>query len=266
MKFATLNNGTRDGKLLLVSRDNSRCRLMTFQRCLLDNWNDYAELENVYKRLCTGEIVGNPVDVSLLHSPLPRAYEWIDGSAYINHIVLVRKARNAEPPETLRTDPLVYQGGSGTFLRPTEDIPLINSAWGLDFESEICVVLGDTPIGTAGEAVDEHVRLVMLCNDVTLRNLIPPELKKGFGFFTSKPSTAFSPFAVTPDELGEHWREGRLNLNMKTIYNGSVFGDVESGPEMHFSFRDIVGHICKSRAFTAGTIVGSGTVSNEDTS
>lgn len=270
MKFATLANGSRDGKLLLVSRDNSRCtelhNIPTLQY-LLDNWDDHAAgLENVYGRLCSGEIVGDPVDISALHSPLPRAYEWIDGSAYINHIVLVRKARNAEPPETLRTDPLVYQGGSGTFLRPTEDIPLINAEWGLDFESEICVVLGDTPIGTAGKAVDEHVRLVMLCNDVTLRNLIPPELKKGFGFFTSKPSTAFSPFAVTPDELGEHWREGRLHLNMKTVYNGNVFGDVESGPEMHFSFRDIVGHICKSRAFTAGTIVGSGTVSNEDTS
>ena len=270
MKFASLNRG-RDGALVVVSKDGRRYQtvpeIADTMQYALDNWNTVeSALQDVYTALNADENSGTPVDVNDLHSPLPRAYEWIDGSAYINHIVLVRKARNAEPPATLKTDPLVYQGGSSVFLRPTQDIPLKNVDWGCDFESEICVVLDDIPMGTSGADVDKHIRLVMLCNDVTLRNLIPPELAKGFGFFNSKPATAFSPLAVTPDELGELWQEGRLHLNMKTILNGEVFGDVESGPEMHFSFRDIVTHVCKTRSFCAGTIVGSGTVSNVDTS
>jgi fumarylacetoacetate (FAA) hydrolase len=269
MKLGTLKNQSRDGQLVVISRDNKRMLpatgvAQTMQEAL-DNWNTSAPLlEAIYTRVNNGE--GEAVDTKKFHAPLPRAYEWIDGSAYINHIVLVRKARNAEPPATLKTDPLVYQGGSGVLLGPTDDIVLHDYNWGLDFESEICVVLGDTPIGTKGEEVDQHIKLVMLCNDVTLRNLIPAELAKSFGFFNSKPATAFSPFAVTPDELGEQWKEGRLYQNMKTTYNGSLFGDVEAGPEMHFSFRDIVGHVCKTRSFTAGSIVGSGTISNEDTS
>jgi fumarylacetoacetate (FAA) hydrolase len=269
MKLATQNNDTRDGRLVVVSSDNTRFTqpsVATMQDALDDWGNCIGELQELSQKLNSDSGFGEILDVSTLLSPLPRAYEWIDGSAYINHIVLVRKARNAEPPETLETDPLVYQGGSGVLLAPTQDIELHNADWGLDFESEVCVVLGDTPLGTKGADVDNHVRLLMLCNDVTLRSLIPPELKKGFGFFNSKPATAFSPFAVTPDELGDAWKEGRIHLNMKTIYNGSVFGDVEAGPEMHFSFRDIVGHVAKTRAFTAGTIVGSGTVSNVDTS
>jgi fumarylacetoacetate (FAA) hydrolase len=270
MKLGSLNRG-RDGALIVISKDGTRYSEVenispTMQQAL-ENWSDVeSKLQKVYTQLNENMNFGHSLDTTELHSPLPRAYEWIDGSAYINHIVLVRKARNAEPPETLRTDPLVYQGGSSVFLRPTEDIPLKNEQWGLDFESEICVVLDDIPMGTTGADVDKHVRLVMLCNDVTLRSLIPLELKKGFGFFNSKPATAFSPFAVTPDELGDNWIEGRLHINMKTWLNGDLFGDVESGPEMHFSFRDIVGHICKTRSFCAGTIVGSGTVSNEDTS
>jgi len=269
MKLGTLKNNTRDGQLVVVSRDNQRLLPATgiadTMQYALDNWDAvYPALNELYSKVNQGE--GDAVDITAFHAPLPRAYEWIDGSAYINHIVLVRKARNAEPPATLTTDPLVYQGGSGVLLGPTDDIVLHNYDWGLDFESEICVVLGDTPLGTSGADVDKHIRLVMLCNDVTLRNLIPAELAKSFGFFNSKPATAYSPFAVTPDELGSAWKEGRLHHNMLTTYNGNVFGDVEAGPEMHFSFQDIVGHVCKTRAFTAGTIVGSGTISNEDTS
>jgi fumarylacetoacetate (FAA) hydrolase len=195
---------------------------------------------------------------------LPRAYEWVDGSAFLNHVILVRKARGAEPPETLRTDPLVYQGGSGVLLAPTDDIPLVDAAWGLDFESEVCVVLDDTPLGTRAADAARHIKLVMLANDVTLRSLVPSELAKSFGFFQSKPATAFSPFAVTPDELGDAWTGGRLQLRVRTTYNGAVVGDCDAGPEMHFSFCDLIAHICKTRAFTAGTIVGSGTVSNAD--
>ena len=238
MKLGSLNRG-RDGALIIISKDGTRYKevehIAPTMQYALDNWNKVeAKLQSVSNELEDGS--GLPLDTKDLHSPLPRAYEWIDGSAYINHIVLVRKARNAEPPETLRTDPLVYQGGSSVFLRPTEDIPLKNEEWGLDFESEICIVLDDIPMGTTGADVDKYIRLVMICNDVTLRGLIPPELKKGFGFFNSKPATAFSPYAVTPDELGADWIEGRLHINMKTWLNGDLFGDVESGPEMHFSF------------------------------
>ena len=270
MKLGTLRNGTRDGELVVVSRDNSRfaraAAVAPTLQAALDRWDESAtELEELYRGLCRDGAAGEPVDISRFHAPLPRAYEWVDGSAYINHIVLVRKARNAEPPETLLTDPLVYQGGSGVLMGPTDDIVLHEEGWGLDFESEICVILGDTPMGTSGKDVDKHIRLFMLCNDVTLRNLIPQELKKGFGFFCSKPASAFSPFAVTADELGEAWNDGRVDLDMQTRYNGSLFGDPAAGPEMHFSFRDIVGHITRTRSFTAGTIVGSGTVSNQDT-
>lgn len=265
MKLATLQNGTRDGQLVVVSGDGQRyekASTATLQLAL-DRWEEEAPvLRALSESLNAG--AGDPLDVSKLHSPLPRAYEWVDGSAFINHIVLVRKARGAEPPETLRTDPLVYQGGSGTFLAPTEDIPLLDPAWGLDFEAEICVVLGDTPQGTKASDAADYVRLVMLANDVTLRNLIPPELQKGFGFFNSKPSTAFSPFAVTPDELGDAWREGRLHRQLRSTINDTLVGDPHAGPEMHFSFYDLIEHICKTRSFTAGTILGSGTISNED--
>jgi fumarylacetoacetate (FAA) hydrolase len=199
-------------------------------------------------------------------SPLPRAYEWIDGSAFINHVVLVRKARGAQPPESLRTDPLIYQGGSGIFLGPKEDICLADIAWGCDFESEVSVILGDVPQGTTKANAEKYIRLVMLVNDVSLRNLIPAELEKGFGFFQSKPASAFSPFAVTPDELGSSWKEGRVHRPLKTWLNGNLFGDPDAGPEMHFSFHDLIAHISKTRAYTAGTILGSGTVSNEDRS
>mgnify|MGYP001240520559 CR=1 FL=1 len=267
MKLATLKNGARDGQLIVVSKDNKRyfeAKCPTLQTAL-DNWDSESpKLNDIFSKLNADSKSGKPVDETKLHSPLPRAYEWIDGSAYINHVVLVRKARGAEPPETLKTDPLVYQGGSGVLLDPRQDIPLANAAWGLDFESEVAVVLGDTPQGTKAKDAHKYVRLVMIVNDVSLRELVPAELAKGFGFFTSKPASAFSPFALTPDELGEAWKDGRVHLPLITHYNGKKFGDPDAGPEMHFSFYDLIEHICKPRSYTAGTILGSGTVSNED--
>lgn len=269
MKLATLRDTHRDGKLIVVRRDNAvyapADSIAPTLQAALDDWaRAQPLLEALAAQVEAGEVDTYPLDVSALHSPLPRAYEWIDGSAYINHIVLVRKARGAEPPETLKTDPLVYQGGSGVFLAPTDDIPVFDEAWGADFESEIAVVLGDTPQGTKASEAAQYIRLVMLVNDVTFRNLIPAELAKNFGFFNSKPATAFSPLAITPDELGDAWRDGRVHLPLHTVYNGAVFGDPDSGSEMHFSFLDLIEHVCKTRSFTAGTIIGSGTVSNED--
>ncbi len=269
MKLATLRNGTRDGQLIVVRRDNAVFTLADDiapnLQAALDDW-DCAEPE-LRKRaaaLEAGDVASESVDTSRLGPPLPRAYEWVDGSAFLNHVILVRRARNAEPPATLKTDPLVYQGGSGVLLGPTDDIPLPDPAWGLDFEAEMCVILGDTPRGITPETAAPHVKLLMLANDVTMRSLIPTELAKSFGFFQSKPATAFSPFAVTPDELGDSWREGRVHLSMKNTYNGDVVGTVHAGPEMHFSFFELMAHIAKTRAFTAGTILGSGTISNED--
>ena len=268
MKFATLRDGTRDGQLMLVRRDNERYTPVQVVETLqeaLDEWEEARPaLEGKYERLNDGDIDGEPIDYGKLDAPLPRAYEWVDGSAYINHIVLVRKARGAEPPETLETDPLIYQGGSGDFLGPREDIPLHDEEWGLDFEAEVCVVLGDTPQGTTAEEAGDYVRLLTLCNDITYRNIIPDEIAKSFGFFQSKPATAFAPFVVTPDEVGDAWKEGRLHHRLRTTYNDELFGDPEAGPEMHFSFFDLIEHMTKTRSFTAGTLLGSGTVSNED--
>ncbi len=269
MKLATLRDGSRDGRLLVVRKDGqvaapSPDGWPTLQRAL-DDW-DAAEpqLRAVSEKLEAGAIDGSPIDPHRLGSPLPRAYEWIDGSAFLNHVILVRKARKAEPPATLETDPLIYQGGSSDLLGPLDPIELHDPAWGLDYESEVCVVLGDVPIGTKAADAAKHVRLVMLANDCTLRNLIPDELAKGFGFFQSKPATAFSPFAVTPDELGDAWRDGRAHVRVRSTYNGTVIGDCDSGPEMHFSFFDLIQHISRTRRFGAGTVLGSGTVSNKD--
>ena len=269
MKLATLRSGGRDGTLVVVTRDGSRyataAAIAPTLQAALDDWaRAEPALRALADELERGRAASQPLDVRALHAPLPRAYEWVDGSAFLNHVILVRKARGAEPPETLRSDPLVYQGGSGVLLAPTDDIPLVDAAWGLDFESEVCVILGDTPLGTRAADAGKHVKLVMLANDVTLRSLVPAELAKSFGFFQSKPATAFSPFAVTPDELGDAWQGGRVHGRVRTTYNGAVVGDCDAGPEMHFSFFDLVQHICKTRAFSAGTIVGSGTVSNAD--
>jgi fumarylacetoacetate (FAA) hydrolase len=265
MRLATLRDGSRDGALIVVLPDGRRYRparaVAPTLQAALDDW---ARCEPLLRALADGGGEALPIDFARLHSPLPRAYEWIDGSAYLNHVRLVRRARGAEPPATLETDPLIYQGGSGTFLGPRDPMPMVDPAWGLDFESEVAVVLGDTPMQTSARDAAGCVRLVMLVNDVTLRNLIPDELAKGFGFFCSKPSTAFSPFALTPDELGDAWQGGRVHLRLKTELDGETVGDADAGPEMHFSFFDLVAHITKSRAFTAGTILGSGTVSNVD--
>jgi fumarylacetoacetate (FAA) hydrolase len=271
MKLATLRDGSRDGRLLVVRRDGevgapSPDTWPTLQRAL-DEW---ISAEPVLRRLADeldrGAHDGAPIDPLRLGAPLPRAYEWVDGSAYLNHVILVRKARGAQPPPTLETDPLIYQGGSGDLAGPRDAIELRDPAWGLDYESEVCAILGDTPVGTSAADAARHIRLVMLANDCTLRNLVPDELAKGFGFFQSKPATAFSPFAVTPDELeaAGGWRDGRLYGRVRSTYNERVIGDCETGPEMKFSFHDLVAHIARTRRFTAGTILGSGTVSNAD--
>jgi len=269
MKLATLRDGTRDGALVVVRRDGAAfARAHDVARTLqsaLDAWDSTEPgLRALSDRLDRGALDGEPLDVRQLHAPLPRAYEWVDGSAYLNHVRLVRKARGAEPPPTLETDPLVYQGGSGVLLGPTDDLVLPDSAWGLDFESEIVVILGDVPLGTRADVAGKYVRLITQCNDVSLRNLIPSELAKGFGFFQSKPATAFGPFAVTPDELGSAWRGGRARVRVRSTLNGRVVGDTDAGPEMHFSFFQLLEHVARTRAFTAGTLLGSGTVSNED--
>lgn len=271
MRLGTLRGAARDGELVVVSADGARCaRAATVAPTLqaaLDDWDDTApRLAVLAGQLDGGGLRGETLDPERLASPLPRAYEWVDASSYLNHVLLVRKARGAEPPETLRTDPLIYQGGSGVLLSPTDDIALADPAWGLDFESEVCVVLGDTPQGTTAADAARCVKLIMLANDITLRNLVPTELAKGFGFFASKPATAFSPFAVTPDELGGAWRDGRVHLRLRSTYNGTVVGDVDAGPEMFFSFYDLIAFIARTRSFTAGTVLGSGTVSNADRS
>jgi fumarylacetoacetate (FAA) hydrolase len=269
MKLATLRDGSRDGRLLVVRRDGAAAAPVdgewrTLQRALDDWERAEPQLRAISKQLDDGSIEGMSIDPARLAAPLPRAYEWVDGSAYLNHVLLVRKARGAEPPPTLETDPLVYQGGSGDLLGPRDPIPLADESWGCDFESEVCVILGDTPQGTRAADAAKHVRLVLLANDVSLRNLIPNELAKGFGFFQSKPATAFSPFAVTPDELGAAWREGRFHGRVRTIYNDQIVGDTDAGPEMHFSFFQLIEHVTKTRRFTAGSVLGSGTVSNKD--
>lgn len=269
MKLATLRTGSRDGALLVVKKDLSgwvsATSVAPTLQAALDTW-DVVEpkLRHLADQLEAGAVKAEPYDATKLMAPLPRAYEWVDGSAYLNHVILVRKARKAEPPPTLKTDPLVYQGGSSEMLGPTQDIVARDEKFGVDFESEVAVVLGDTPMGTTAAEASKYVRLVMLVNDVTLRNLIPDELAKGFGFFQGKPATAFSPVAVTPDELGTAWKDGRVHLTLKTWLNGEIVGDTHAGPEMHFSFFDLMQHITKTRNFTAGTILGSGTVSNEE--
>jgi fumarylacetoacetate (FAA) hydrolase len=269
MRLCTLKNGTRDGELAVVHPDglraaSARAVAPTLQ-VALDDWDRaMPELTKLAAAVASGQVAAEPLDFERVMAPLPRAYEWVDGSAYINHIVLVRKARGAEPPKTLLTDPLVYQGGSSDMLGCRSPIDLVNADWGLDFEAEIGVILGDVPLGTSAADAGKHIKLFVILNDVTLRNLVPAELEKGFGFFCSKPATAFAPFAVTPDELGETLRDGRVHARLRSTYNGELIGDPEAGPEMHFSFHDLVAHVTKTRRFGAGTILGSGTVSNQD--
>ncbi|WP_024301395.1 fumarylacetoacetate hydrolase family protein [Pseudogulbenkiania sp. MAI-1] len=272
MKLATYQNSTRDGQLMVVSRDLTRAvavpHIAASLQAALDDWDKIEpQLQQVYQALNRGEAAGaEAFDQARCHSPLPRAYQWADGSAYLNHVELVRKARGATVPESFYSDPLMYQGGSDNFLPPRAAIPLRDPAWGLDFEGEVAVITGDVTLGAGVEACGRAIRLLMLVNDVTLRNLIPNELAKGFGFFQSKPATAFSPVAVTPDELGEAWEGGKVHLPLLVDYNDAFYGRPNAGVEMQFSFPELVAHVAKTRALAAGSIVGSGTVSNHDRS
>jgi len=274
MKLATLKNGSRDGTLVVVSRDLQWYRAVphicaTLQHAL-DHWDAVApQLEEVYALLNAAhgghgaDAAVQPFDERLCHSPLPRAYQWADGSAYINHVELVRRARNAEVPASFYTDPLMYQGGSDSFIGPHDPIYALSEDWGIDLEAEVAVVTGDVAMGATDDEAARAIRLVMLVNDVSLRNLIPNELAKGFGFFQSKAASAFSPVAVTPDELGADWNGAKLHLPLLVELNRQPFGKPNAGEDMTFNFAQLVAHAARTRELAAGTIIGSGTVSNK---
>jgi len=268
MKLATLRDGSRDGQLVVVSRDLTQCTVVnhiaaTLQDAL-DDWSALApRLARAAEALESGSQPTQRFHESEALSPLPRAYQWADGSAYVNHVELVRKARNAEMPASFWTDPLMYQGGSDAFLAPRDAIRMEDDAWGIDMEGEVAVIVDDTPMGASVDEARDRIRLVMLVNDVSLRNLIPAELGKGFGFFQSKPSSAFSPVAVTPDELGDAWDGGKLHRPLLVDYNDKPFGRADAGVDMTFDFPTLIAHAAKSRPLSAGAIIGSGTVSNK---
>ncbi|MGS0683448.1 fumarylacetoacetate hydrolase family protein [Shewanella sp. 125m-7] len=272
MKLASYDNGRRDGQLMLVSKDLSKAVAVpaiahTMQQ-LMDAWDLLnPQLVELYDALNLG-MMDNAVDFeeSKCLSPLPRAYQWADGSAYVNHVELVRKARGAQMPETFWTDPLVYQGGSDCFIAPKADIALASEEWGIDFESEIAVITDDVPMGVTASNAEKHIKLLMLVNDVSLRNLIPGELAKGFGFFQAKPSSSFSPVAVTPDELNDKWQDAKVHLPLITHLNSELFGRPNAGVDMTFNFSQLVSHVAKTRPLGAGAIIGSGTISNYDRS
>ncbi|WP_018984566.1 fumarylacetoacetate hydrolase family protein [Salinimonas chungwhensis] len=268
MKFATYRNDSRDGQLMLVSRDLTQaCEISDIASTLqyaLDNWaQTEPQLKQRYQQLNDQQIEAQPFNPQRCESPLPRAYQWADGSAYVNHVELVRKARGAEMPESFWSDPLMYQGGSDDFIGPMEDIILPSDEWGADFEGEVAVITDDVPMQCSAEEAAKRIRLIMLVNDVSLRGLIPGELGKGFGFFQSKPASAFSPVAVTPDELGDAWQDSKVHLPLRTTYNGELFGQPEAGEDMTFNFGQLIAHAAKSRNLGAGAIIGSGTVSNK---
>jgi fumarylacetoacetate (FAA) hydrolase len=270
MKLATYKDGSRDGQLIVVSRDLSTAHyasgIATRLQQLLDDWGFISpQLEELSQTLNHGKARhAFTFEPQKCMAPLPRAYQWADGSAFINHVELVRKARHAEVPESFYTDPLMYQGGSDDFIGARDDIVCASTEFGIDFEAEVAVITGDVEMGSAPDAAIDAIRLVMLANDVSLRNLIPAELAKGFGFLQSKPATAFSPVAVTPDELGDSWRGGRLHLNLESVWNGKRVGLCDAGPEMTFHFGQLIAHLSKTRNVRAGSIIGSGTVSNKD--
>ena len=268
MKLASIKNGTRDGELVVVSKDLARCApasaIAPNLQNALDDWSNVApELESLSDQLNSGGVPGQPFDQAQCLSPLPRAYQWADGSAYINHVELVRKARGAEVPESFYTDPLMYQGGSDLFLAPRDPIPLSDPAWGCDMEGEVAVITDDVAIGCTPEEAASHIKLVMLVNDVSLRGLIPAELAKGFGFFQSKPQTAFSPVAVTPDELGDLWKDNLVHRPLNVDLNGEPFGRAHVGVDATFNMAQLVAHVAKTRPVGAGSIIGSGTISNK---
>ncbi|WP_151445753.1 fumarylacetoacetate hydrolase family protein [Lacisediminimonas profundi] len=270
MKLATLKDGTRDGQLAVVSRDLKQAVIAdgiapTLQRAL-DDWKFIGpQLEQLYEDLNGGR-AGHSFDFDPARcmAPLPRAYQWADGSSYVNHVELVRRARNADMPDSFWHDPLMYQGGSDDFLGPTDDIECISEDWGIDFEGEVAVITGDVGMGVGPDAAEDEVRLLMLVNDVSLRNLIPAELAKGFGFLQSKPATSFSPVAITPDELGGAWQDGRVHLPLRATWNGVLVGKPDAGADMVFSFPQLIAHLAKTRNVRAGSVIGSGTVSNKE--
>ncbi|HKR36232.1 MAG TPA: fumarylacetoacetate hydrolase family protein [Steroidobacteraceae bacterium] len=271
MKLATLRNSSRDGQLVLVSRNLTRALPVshiagTLQEAL-ENWSRCVPLlRDAAESLEQGAVTSAPFRPDRALAPLPRAYQWVDGSAYVNHVELVRKARGAEMPASFWTDPLVYQGGSDDFLGATEDVPVSSEEFGIDLEGEVAVITDDVPMGTSADQARQHIKLLMLANDWSLRNLIPAELAKGFGFYQSKPATAFSPVAVTPDELGDAWDGGKINLPLTVEINGVPFGKPEAGVDMTFDFPRLLAHVTKTRNARAGTILGSGTISNYDRS
>ncbi|ATQ75604.1 fumarylacetoacetate hydrolase [Massilia violaceinigra] len=270
MKLATLKDGSRDGQLAVVSRDLKTAHLAdgiapTLQAAL-DDWAFISpQLSDMYQMLNSGRTSRSfDFDPAKCMAPLPRAFQWADGSAYVNHVELVRKARNADMPASFWEDPLMYQGGSDDFLGPTDEIVLAHEEWGIDFEAEVAVITGDVPMGSTPDQAFQQIRLLMLVNDVSLRNLIPAELAKGFGFLQSKPASSFSPVAVTPDELGDHWQDAKVHLPLRSTWNGKLVGQPHAGVDMVFNFAQLLAHLCKTRNARAGTIIGSGTVSNKD--
>ena len=272
MKLATIKDGTRDGRLAVVSRDLARAvhadGIAGTMQQALDDWRATSpKLAALAAALEAGTAGGAfAFDPSAAMAPLPRAHHWVDGSAYVNHVELVRKARGAEMPASFWTDPLVYQGGSDDFLGPTEDAPFVSEDWGIDLEGEVAVITDDVAMSTDPQAARAHIKLVMLVNDWSLRNLIPGELAKGFGFYQSKPATAFSPVAVTPDELGEAWDGGKVHLPLVVHLNDKLLGRPNAGVDMTFDFGQLIAHVTRTRRLGAGAIVGSGTISNYDRS
>ena len=268
MKLASLKHG-RDGRLVVVSKDLTRCAdagsVAPTLQAALDDWAAAApRLSELAEALEAGRLSSEPFDPQRCAAPLPRAYQWLDGSAYVNHVALVRQARGAEMPASFWTDPLMYQGGSDIFLGPRDPIPVVDEAWGIDLEAEVVVILGDVPMGATREEAAAAIKLIMLVNDVTLRNLTGPELAKGFGFVQSKPASAFTPVAVTPDEFGAAFDGAKVNLPLLSFVNGKPFGKPQTGNDMTFDFPALIMHAAKTRALVAGTILGAGTVSNRD--
>lgn len=271
MKLASLKTGGRDGSLIVVSRDLSHyvsaAAIAPTLQAALDDWQQAApRLNALYDQLNRSACDDiRSVDFQAFASPLPRAYEFVDGSAYLPHVERVRKARGAEVPASFYEDPLMYQATSSGFQGPRDPVAVVSEEYGIDFESEVVVVTDDVPMAVTAEKAEAHIQLVGLVNDVSLRNLIPAELAKGFGFLQSKPRSTLSPVLVTPDELGESWRDSKLSLALHSTLNGEFFGDPDAGVDMQFNFAQLVAHAAKTRPLTAGTIVGSGTIANQDT-
>lgn len=269
MKLASIDNQTRDGKLVVVNKDLTKAiavpQIASTMQFAMDHWKEVEnELKKIYHQLNTGDIA-NAIDFTTAKklAPIPRAYHWADGSAYVTHVELVRKARNAELPESFWTDPLMYMGASDAFIGANDDIEIAEEAWGIDFESEVAVITDDVPAGVSAEEALQHIKLITIINDVSLRNLIPNELSKQFGFYQSKPWTSFAPVVVSPDELEEQWKEGKLHLPLHSTLNGNLLGAPNAGVDMTFHFGQLIAHAAKTRSLMAGTVIGSGTVANQ---